>query len=42
MDCVVERLRRGNGDRARGNGDLVLDVEVACDAVLVGTAGNAE
>ena len=37
MDCVVERLLRGNGGRVR-----VLDLEVACDAVLVGTAGNAE
>ena len=29
MDCVVERLLRGNGDCVR-----VLDLEVACDAVL--------
>ena len=37
MDCVVERLLRGSGERVR-----VRDLDVAWDAVLVGTAGNAE
>ena len=37
MDCVAERRRRGNGDRVR-----VLDLDVAWEAALVGTAGKAE
>ena len=37
MDCVAERRRRGSGDRVR-----VLDLDVAWEAALVGTAGKAE
>ena len=36
-DCVAERRRRGSGDRVR-----VLDLDVAWEAALVGTAGKAE
>ena len=37
IHCVAERRRRGSGDRAR-----VLDLGVAWEAALVGTAGKAE
>ena len=37
VDLVVSWKLRGSGERVR-----VRDLDVACDAVLVGTAGNAE
>ena len=36
-DCVAEHRRRGSGGRVR-----VLDLDVAWEAALVGTAGKAE
>ena len=42
IDCVAELRLRGNGERVvRIERVRLLDLDVACDGAMVGTAGKA-